>query len=44
MARQEPKYMKIKTNKSGHDNKSCLSMSTLQDIGCIPRKKQKKKV
>ena len=34
----------IKTIKSAHDDKSCSSMSASQDIGRIPRKKQKKKV
>ena len=36
--------MTIKTIKSAHDGKSCSSMSASQDIGRIPRKKQKKKV
>ena len=44
MAGQEPKDMTIKTNKSAHYDKSCLSMSVSHDIGRIPRKKQKKKV
>ena len=44
MAVQEPKDMTIKTNKSAHDDKSCSSISASQDIGHIPRKKQKKKV
>ena len=44
MAGQEPKDMTIKTIKSAHDDKSFSSMSASQDIGRIPRKKQKKKV
>ena len=36
--------MTIKTIKSARDDKSCSSMSASQDIGRIPRKKQKKKV
>ena len=39
---QEPKYMTIKTIKSAHDDKSCLSMSASQDIVGIPGNKQKK--
>ena len=44
MAGKEPKDMTIKTIKSAHDGKSCLSVSASQDIGRITRKKQKKKV
>ena len=36
--------MTIKTIKSDHDDKSCSSMSASQDIGRIPRNKQKKRV
>ena len=43
MAGQEPKDMTIKTIKSAHDDKSFSSMSASQDIGRIPRKKQKRK-
>ena len=44
MPGQEPKYMKIKTNESAHDDRSCSSMSASQDIDRIPRKNKKKKV
>ena len=44
MAGQEPKYMTNKTIKSAHDDKSFSSMSASQEIGHIPRTKQKKKV
>ena len=44
MAGQEPKDMTIKTIKSAHDDKSCLSMSVSQDIGRIPRKKKKESI
>ena len=43
MAGLDPKYMKIKTSKSAHDDKSYSSMSASLDIGHIPRKKQKRK-
>ena len=36
--------MTVKTIKSAHDDKSRPSMSASQDIGRIPRKKQKKKL
>ena len=36
--------MKIKIPKTTCDDKSFSSMSASQDGGCIPRKKQKKKV
>ena len=42
MVVQEPKDTTIKTVKSAHDDKSCSSMSASQEIGHIPRKKQKK--
>ena len=42
MAGQEPKDMKITTNKSAHDDKSCSNMSASQDISCIPRKDKKR--
>ena len=44
MVVQEPKDTTIKTVKSAHDDKSCSIMYASQDIGRIPRKKQKKKV
>ena len=42
IAGQEPKDITIKTNKSAHDDQSCSSMSASQDLGRIPRKKNKK--
>ena len=44
MTEHKPKDMTIKIIKSDQDDKSCSSMSASQDIGRIPRKKQKKKV
>ena len=43
MAGQEPKDMKIKTDKSAHDDRSYSSISASQDGGHIPRKNKKKK-
>ena len=44
MAGQDPKDMRIKIPKLAHDDKSFSSMSVSQDLGRIPRKKQKNKV
>ena len=43
MSGQEPKDMTIKKSKPAHDDKSCSSISASQDIGRIPRNKQKKR-
>ena len=39
MEEQEPTNMKIKTNKSAHDDRSCSTMTASIDGGRIPRKK-----
>ena len=36
--------MKIKTNKSAHDDQSCSTMTASLDGGRIPRKRKKKKL
>ena len=41
MAGLEPKDTTIKKIKSAHDDNSCSNMSASQDIGRIPRNKQK---
>ena len=39
---KEPTNMMIKTNKSAHDDQSCLAMTASLDGGRIPRKKEKR--
>ena len=42
MEEQEPTNMTIKTNKSAHDDQSCLTVTASLDGDRIPRKKKKK--
>ena len=44
MEEQEPTKITIKTNKSAHDDRSCLTMTVSLDGDHIPRKKKKKKL